>query len=180
MIREIFACLTVCGYMMCEINAMQNIVIQNKMSGDIFVESFTTSGTVVFNQIKLVGESLQKDNSATIKIGVVSPTYSSENNCVILSLFNKSVNDYAQVKIAWGGNGTKLFGTYVVNDFYRISQQCDAKGNVIFTLYDYDDISAIERLKADVLSRLKANASSQQKQSEDFIKTQSGLKSEEI
>ncbi|MBE6447669.1 MAG: hypothetical protein E7015_04295 [Alphaproteobacteria bacterium] len=163
------------------IEAMQNVKIQNKMSKDVFVESFETSGTVVFNQIKLVGETLGKNDSKVIQIGVVSPVVPSEKNYAVLSLFNKTEEEYEQIKITWGGDGARLYNSdYVVNGFYRIVQEYDQRGDVTFTFYDYGDESIIERLKAAVLQRLKTNASFQQKQKEEIIKLQSGLKTEEI
>lgn len=163
------------------IEAMQNIKIRNKMAEDVFVDSFKTSGTVVFNQIKLVGETLSKNDSKVIQIGVVSPTVPSEKNYAVLSLFNKDKDEYEQIKITWGEDGARLYNRkYVVNGFYRIVQEYDQRGDVTFTFYDYDDESIIERLKAAVLQRLKTNASFQQKQKEEIIKLQSGLKTEEI
>lgn len=180
MIKKLVFAVTVFGCM-AKVGAMQNIKIQNKMTEDVFVESFETSGTIVFNQIKLVGETLHKDDSKTIQIGVVSPTFLSEKNYAVLSLFNKSKDDYEQIKISWGGSGTKLYNNdYVVNDFYRIVQEYDRRGDVTFTLYDYDDKGIIESLRTAVLQRLKVNTYSQQKQKEEIIKQQSGLRSDEI
>lgn len=164
-----------------DIEAMQNIKIQNKMAEDVFVDSFKTSGTVVFNQIKLVGETLSKNDSKVIQIGVVSPTVPSEKNYAVLSLFNKTKDEYEQIKITWGGDGARLYKSdYVISGFYRIVQEYDQRGDVTFTFYDYDDASIIERLRTAVLQKLKINASFQQKQKEEIIKLQSGLRTEEI
>ena len=169
----------------CRIEAMQCITINNKMKEDAFIEGFETSGTIVVDRVKLVGEVLSNNKSETIQVKIASPSYLSEENYVILSLLNKAKTIEKEIKIAWGGDGVYLLGEHIVNGFFRIAKQYDGRGNVTFTICDYDDSAAIEQLKKNYLNRWKKNSISQQKQANAVIANaviskQSGLTSDEI
>ena len=156
------------------------MILVNEMTNGIFIEDIITSGTIVINSISIIGEEIKKGESKNINYQIVAPSYDYENNYILLSLFNKSKDDYENIKISWSiGDTTKVIPGNFVNGFYRVSQKY-TKGNLYFTFYDYDEPNIIKILSLELILRIKSNMRKQQRESEDKIKQQSGLSDKEI
>lgn len=148
------------------VGGMTTFVIQNKMDRDIYVDGFKTNGTVVYNQSSLCNEPLSKGRSIRVEVGVDSADCDSKDNYVLLEIFNKSTQEYADVSINWDVNGVKA-DHYVVKDFYRVVQQFNGR-SVILTFYE-DVPSVVDQLKTMALSKMKRNATAVQQISEENI-----------
>ena len=156
------------------------MILVNEMANEIYIEDIKTCGTIITNSLSLIGEEIKKGESKNINYQIVSPSYDSENNYILLNLFNKSKNDYERVKISWSlGETNKVIPSNLVDGFYRVSQKY-MKGNLYFTFYDYDEPNIIKILTLEMILRIKSNMTKQQRESEDKIKRQSGLSEKEI
>ena len=156
------------------------MILVNEMANEIYIEDIKTCGTIITNSLSLIGEEIKKGESKNINYQIVSLSYDSENNYILLNLFNKSKNDYERVKISWSlGETTKVIPSNLVDGFYRVSQKY-MKGNLYFTFYDYDEPNIIKILTLEMILRIKSNRTKQQRESEDKIKRQSGLSEKEI
>lgn len=160
------------------VNAMTNVVVQNKMSHELLIDSFMTSGSVVFNSSELIGSCLKNTDSQTIQIGITSSECNEDENYVVLGVFNNNDKRYEPVILTWGDTGVHISGEYVIDSFYRVTQKSDGS-SIIITFYD-DELSVRQMLINEAISRLKINSSSQQKGSEMTILRYSGLKSSEL
>lgn len=160
------------------VNAMTNVVVQNKMSHELLIDSFMTSGSVVFNSSELIGNSLMNADSRAIQIGITSSECKEDENYVVLGVFNNNDQEYEPVILTWGDTGVHISGEYVIDGFYRVSQKADGS-SIIITFYD-DESSVRQMLINEANSRLKINSSSQQKGSEMTILRYSGLKLSEF
>lgn len=161
------------------INAMLNISIENKMSRDLFITSFNTSGSVVRNSSELIDSCLKNNGkSVTLRINLLSPTCSAESNSVELDILNKTKTEeeeYKAVFIEWGKNIIKVKDNrYVVDGIYRITQHSDSLGGIIFTFYD-DTPLVVSKLRSWFTSRLKSDSNSRQCQDKVLIEKYSGL-----
>lgn len=157
------------------VNGMTTFVIQNKMDNDLYIENFSTKGSVVFNDIQLAGSCLERNDSTSIQIGIVSLACKQKDNFVILNLFNKQKDDYERVMLTWGDEGIAIRDKlYVVKNFYRLTQHLDEQGRILFTFYE-DTEKVVDLLKSEASLRLKVNKGTQQKQLESTIEMYSGL-----
>ena len=156
------------------------MIIENEMSHEIFIEDIKTSGTIVINSISLISEQIKKGESKKITYQIVSPDYNYENNYIQLNIYNKTKEEYEGVKIAWSlGSSTKVIPGYYINDFFRATQKY-TKNNLYITFYDYDEPNIVKILSLELILRRKSNLRKQQRESEETIKEQSGLTTEEI
>ena len=95
------------------------MILVNEMANEIYIEDIKTCGTIITNSLSLIGEEIKKGESKNINYQIVSPSYDSENNYILLNLFNKSKNDYERVKISWSlGETTKVIPSNLVDGFY--------------------------------------------------------------
>jgi hypothetical protein len=148
--------------------------VSNKMSKDIYIEEFSTDGSVVFNSIPLVGQAIKSNSSASIQVGFTTPSCNSESNFVTLSLFDENSGDCVPLFISWGDNGVRVVdGKYVVGGLCRITQEGSRSG-INFTFYD-DSPGIVELLIAKARSRIAYNAQCQQRQRTSELILFSGL-----
>ena len=156
------------------------MLLENEMTNEIYIEDIKTSGTIISNSLSLFGEAIKKGESKKISYQVVAPSYDYENNYILLNLFNKSKEDYEQIKISWSiGQSTKVIPDYNIYGVYRVSQKY-VKSMLCFSFYDYDAPNIVKILTLELILRLKSNLRKQMRESEEIIKKQSGLTNKEI
>lgn len=167
--------LMVVGLGFVPVNAMLNISIENKMSRDLFINSFNTQGSVVRNSSELVDSILPKDGKpVTLQISLLSPYCRSEVNSVELEILTESEDD-KKVFIEWGKDIIKVKNNnYVIHGVCRIAQHSDGLGGIIFTFYD-DSPFVVSKLRDWFASRLKEASHSQQCRDKILIEKYSGL-----
>lgn len=156
------------------VDAMLNVCIRNEMSRDLYIDSFRTSGCVVENSTALVDELLATSKQVNLCIQITSPTCSSTDNFVTLSIPERE----DPILLRWGKDAVKT-DDYVISGFCRITQHSDDRGIIIFTFRD-DSESVVSKLVEWAISRLHTLKGSQQTQDSSLIKKYSGLKPSEI
>lgn len=171
--KRIFTFLLLLFYMYSS-NASQNIVINNAMHSDLMIEDVNTKGSIVLDSLRLIDMTLKSKQKTTLHIDIVSPVCRQQQNFAVLNIKGHNVF------IRWGKEGVNLENDqYVVDGSYRITQELDAAGNIVFSFYD-DDIDSRTALLNAAKTRLKLIATQQQKPSKTDIIRYSGITEQEL
>lgn len=154
------------------VSASQTIVINNAMREDLLIESVNTKGSVVNDSWRFMDMMLKNGEKVALRINIVSPVCEQKDNSVFLKVKN------VPVYIRWGKEGVNLGKDQpYVNRNYRITQELDARGNIVFSFYDEDSKAAL--LNA-AKARLEVIAVQQQKSSKRNTIKYSGITEEEL
>ncbi|MBR1734085.1 MAG: hypothetical protein IJ730_01340, partial [Alphaproteobacteria bacterium] len=174
MMRGIFVNL-LCLFCMNSVEASQSIVINNSMHDDLLIEDVNTKGSIVTDAFQLIDKTLKSTEKTMLHINIVSPICDQQDNFATLKIKDK------HVFITWGKEGVNLGDSklYVLSGFYRITQELDVSGNIVFSFYDDDTESKTALLNA-AKARLKVITTQQQKSSRLDTIRYSGVTEEEL